>query len=273
MRKINSSSNKAVVKKKEAQKELNKRFKKMYKPVKNFVETVDQDALHQFRVQVKKLKAMLILCSAESKNRNLLKDFKPVKKVFKKAGEIRNAHINLKLAEKYQLDDAAFKKQQQKALDESIEKFRSKAKKNLKSLKKAHFVLQNNLHRLHNKTIHSFYQEKLVAIDAFFSSPEFNDELHNTRKNIKLLLYNQKTAAKAIQNKIAFNADYLDNLQNAIGEWHDHNLAIETLAGTGKDESEAINDLKNSNADLENNILQESSSFMEKVSSAKTTSA
>lgn len=261
------------MKKKEVQKELGKLFKKMKNPVKNFVKTGNQEELHQFRIQVKKLKATLILCSAENKNQHLLKDFKPVKKVFKAAGEIRNAHINLKLAKKYNLDDADFKNQQQKTLDEGIETFKNKGKKKIRSIKEAQVILQQNLHRLPDKTIRNFYQEKLAAIDAFFMMPVFNDELHNARKNIKLLLYNEKIASKSIQNKMDFDADYLDDLQNAIGEWHDHNLAIETLAGTGKDELAAINDLKNSNAELEKAILEKSSNFMTKINKVKTVSA
>ncbi len=256
------------MKKSEAKKELKKLFEKMEKPVKNFLETGDQEALHQFRVEVKKLKAMLILCSAESKNQHLLKNFKPVKTVFKKAGKIRNAHINLKLAEKYNLQDAGFKNQQQKTLDKGIETFKNKGRKNLKSIKKAHLVLQNNLHRLHNKTIQRFYQEKLAAIAAFFTDPVFDDALHNTRKNIKLLLYNWKIAAKSSSGKVNFKEDYLDDLQNDIGEWHDHNLAIETLAQTGKDEFEAIADLKNSNAALEKSVLEKSSNFTAKVNTS-----
>ncbi|RYE34282.1 MAG: CHAD domain-containing protein [Sphingobacteriaceae bacterium] len=253
------------MKKKEVQKELNKLFKKMKNPVKNFVKTGNQEELHQFRIQVKKLKAMLILCSAESKNQHLLKDFKPVKKAFKAAGEIRNAHINLKLAEKYNLDDADFTNQQQITLNEGVESFKNKGKKKIGSIKKAQVVLQKNLHRLHNKTIRNFYQEKLVVMDAFFAMPVFDEELHNARKNIKLLLYNRKIAVKAIQHKTKFDADYLDDLQNAIGEWHDHNLAIETLAGTGKGEFAAIMDLKNSNAELEKAILEKSYNFMAKL--------
>lgn len=261
------------MKKKEMKKALNKLFKKMKKPVETFIKSGDQEELHAFRVQVKKLKAMLILYSAESKNQDLLKDFKPVKTVFKKAGEIRNAHINLKLAEKYNLDDADFRNQQQKMLDEGMEKFKNEGKKKLKSVKKAHVVLQNKLHRLPNKSIRKFYQEKVEAIDRFFSGLVFNEELHNARKNIKLLLYNQKIAAEAIRHKINLNEDYLDDLQNAIGEWHDHNLAIETLAGTGKDEFEAITDLKNSNAALKKSISEKSSSFMAKINTVKTVSA
>ncbi|MGI4750111.1 MAG: CHAD domain-containing protein [Janthinobacterium lividum] len=253
------------MKKKEAVRQLNSVWKKMKAPLQTFIKLGDQEELHQFRVQVKKLKAMLVLFAAEPDNQVLMEKFKPVKKVFAKAGEIRNAHINLKLGEKYQLNDEDFNLHQQKALDEGTAVFKDEGDKYLKAIKKAHVALQNDLCRLHNKTIHKFYQHKLVKLDDFFVHIAFNEELHDARKNIKLLLYNQRIAADAIQNKIDLNYDYLDELQQNIGEWHDHNLAIEMLSKTRTNEYQAITDLKNSNAELEKVILETGKNFKEKV--------
>ncbi len=255
------------MKKKEEIRQMDKVWKKMKKPLKAFIETGNQEELHQFRVQVKKLKAMLMLYSAENKNQNLLKDFKPIKTAFKKAGEIRNAHINLKLGEKHQLQDEGFRQQQQQNLDDGSKAFKSKGRKYLKLLKKAQLVLQNHLNRLRNKTIRNFYHDKLVQLDGFFARTTFDNELHEARKNIKLLLYNQKIAAAALQNKMQLDYDYLDDLQNCIGEWHDHNLAVETLSAIAEAGYPPITDLKNSNAELEKEILEKSNSFMQKVKS------
>ncbi|MGI4728277.1 MAG: CHAD domain-containing protein [Janthinobacterium lividum] len=253
------------MKKKQAMVQMDKLGKKMKKPLKVFIKTGDQEALHQFRVQVKKLKAMLTLYAFEPANKAVLKDFKLVKTVFKKAGDIRNAHINLNLIKKYNLDDEAFKNQQQKTLDDGLKSFKNKGEKYIKSIKKSRLVLQQHLHPVCNKNIRHFYQEKLAAIDAFFTDPIFDEELHTTRKNIKLLIYNQHVATKAIPEKDRLNDAYLDDLQNDIGDWHDHNLAIETLAGTRNDEAKTITELKYSNAALEKGILEKSSNFIVKV--------
>lgn len=253
------------MKKKEAVRQMDKLWKKMKKPLKAFISGGEQEELHQFRVQVKKLKAMLQLYACEPGNQAVLKDFKPIKTVFKKAGEIRNAHINLKLGEKHQLNNEGFRHHQQQNLDHGSKAFKNKGCKYLKSIKKAHLVLQNNLGRLHNKTIRNFYHNKLVQLDDFFARITFNDELHEARKNIKLLIYNQKIAARAIQNKMQLDYGYLDDLQNCIGEWHDHNLAAETLSGIAEAEHPAVIDLRNSNNKLEKEILEKSNSFMKKV--------
>lgn len=254
------------MKKKEEIRQLDKLWAIMKKRIKAYLISGNQEDLHQFRVQVKKVKAMLTLYAFEAGNKELLKHFKPVKKIFQKAGEIRNAHINLNLGEKHQLDDESFNQQQQQILDNSSVQFKKKGSKHLKAIRKTHLILQNNINRLHDKTIRNFYREKLAQIEAFFDHITFDEELHNARKNIKLLMYNKQLAAKAIKGKVQVNQDYLDQLQNTIGKWHDHNLAIEMLAGIGEVEDQAISNIKASNATLEKTITELGNNFWEKVS-------
>ncbi len=253
------------MKKKEGIKQPDKLWKAMKTQLKTFLKTDDQDDLHQFRIYVKKLKAMLTLYSFKPENKGLLKHFKPVKRVFGKAGNVRNAYVNLKLGEKHRLNDEHFNHHQQKTLDKELEEFKNKGSKYLKQLKKTHTALQNNLQRMHNKTIRNFYQDKLAQAGVFFTAPNFGEEMHTARKNIKLLVYNQALAAKALKNKQQINLNYLDELQNAIGQWHDHNLALETLSKTNAAGEEAVINIKNSNAYLEQEILELAENFKERV--------
>jgi CHAD domain-containing protein len=253
------------MKKKEEIAALNKLWKKMESQLKAFLLSENQEELHQFRVQVKKLKAVLTLYAREKENKNLLKDFKPVKRVFAKAGDIRNAHIHLKLGQKHQLAEEGFQQHQQQLLENNLADFKKQGSKYLKAIKKAKIALQHDTHRLHNKTILKFYKEKMAEIEAFFVDPTFDEALHTTRKNIKLLIYNQKIAAPALKDKLQINLKYLDELQNSIGEWHDHNLTIDLLANTGIADDDAVNKLKMMNEDAEKAILNLGSDFKEKV--------
>ncbi len=253
------------MKKKEETRQLDKLLKNIKSFLKTYLADGQQEGLHQFRIQVKKLKAMLTLYSFEPGNKSLLKDFKPIKEVFKKAGDIRNAHINLKLGQKHQLKDENFNQHQQKTLDENNSKFNKDGSKYLKKIKKTQAILQNNIKRLHNKSIRTFYKNKLAKVESFFENPTFDEQLHNARKNIKLLLYNKQLAAKAIENKVQINNEYLDQLQDMIGEWHDHNLTVAMLADHVKTDDYAINQIRNSNTTLEKKILALSYNFKEKV--------
>ena len=82
------------MKKKEEIRQLDQLWKNIKKHLKAFLTSQNQEDLHQFRVQIKKLKAMLTLYAEEPDNKDLLTHFKPVKKVFKKAGNIRGAYLN-----------------------------------------------------------------------------------------------------------------------------------------------------------------------------------
>src|SRR5579872_4755604 len=100
------------MKKKEEVKFLDKEWKEMSSRLKAFLESGDQEELHQFRVQIKKLRAMLYLFEHTSRQHGIAKEFKPVRKIFKHAGQIRDAHINLQLSSRYVLKNESFEASQ-----------------------------------------------------------------------------------------------------------------------------------------------------------------
>src|ERR1700684_3788915 len=104
------------MKRKKEAKYLNKHWKKMQNGLKSFMQTDDKEQLHVLRVEVKKLRAMLTLIETVTHSKKLHKLFKPVRKVFKHAGEIRNAQINIELAHKYQLHNEKFESDQHQTM-------------------------------------------------------------------------------------------------------------------------------------------------------------
>src|SRR3954451_14696788 len=96
------------MKKKDAYKHLNKLWKKMQQEFKEFTRSQDPEKLHRFRVQVKKIKSFLTLLETGEKNKQLLKKFKPVKKIFKSAGIIRDAFLHNRQAKEYRIKQQEF---------------------------------------------------------------------------------------------------------------------------------------------------------------------
>ena len=92
--------------------------------LKAFIGTGDQEELHLFRVQVKKVKALLTLLDFASPRHQLLRGFKPVKKIFKHCGIIRNAYINLQLGARYHLDNEQFISGQQYIMENGVVEFK-----------------------------------------------------------------------------------------------------------------------------------------------------
>lgn len=253
------------MKTKEEKKYLKIYWNNMQKHLQDFLQSRDQKALHQFRVQVKKTRALLLLLEKGSGNKKLPRLFKPVRKIFKKAGKIREAYIHLQLGDQYHLHNEAFKKQQHGIIEKSTEAFCNRGHKHLHHLKMAHKKLNKAIDRLDNAGIRGFYEKTLDEITEFLAQPVFDERLHDCRKQIKYLLYNQKPAAGALKSLCVLNTGYLDGLQEMIGKWHDNLLAIELFSSPGSEDESANKEIRAQNEELQKKIAGSVANFREKT--------
>lgn len=183
-----------------------------------YLKNEEQEDLHRFRVQVKKLQAFMIMHDRAGHHRELLRDFRPVKKLFKCAGELRSAYISGQLSQAAQ------------PVGRSVQDFRSLAGKYWKKAKKARRTIRKKIRGIKNKSIESYYRRRLQQTGRVLAAQPSDDQLHDCRKMIKTLLYNEPLVHDLIA--VRLNTVYLDQLQEAIGDWHDH-LSGQT-AGTLK---------------------------------------
>ena len=233
--------------------------------IKSFVKTADQEELHQFRVQVKKLRALLIMIESSSKNAQLKKDFKPIKKIFKEAGEIRSAFVNLELSDQYHIKNPEFEKKQQETMDQGTKEFVARGFKLIKKLKRSQHRIYRDIHHLKNKTITKFYRHTLDEVSAFFANIQFDEDLHDCRKKIKFLLYNHKPAHKAISKKLSLDEEYLDKVQETVGKWHDNVLAIDLLSIEAHVDESLLKDFEQNDEKLRMEITDLVKDFKNKV--------
>jgi CHAD domain-containing protein len=99
----------------------------------------------------------------------------------------------------------------------NIRRFRKKGKKASKRL-------QTDMQSIQLKQIRRWYAREIIRIGILLTRS--GDALHEARKRIKTLLYVQKLLPAAITALVRLNTDYLDRLQEAIGQWHDAVVAI-----------------------------------------------
>ncbi|MBS7564410.1 CHAD domain-containing protein [Mucilaginibacter sp. Bleaf8] len=253
------------MKKKEEKKQINKKWKGLKARIQSFLASADQNELHQFRVQVKKLKALLVMLQSDKKNHKLLKDFKPVKQIFREAGDIRNAYVNLQLSEQYHLQSPDFAKHQQQIMEQGTIAFKTNSFKHIKKLKRTHTRINHDIHQLDNKSIRQFYQDNLFDIEAFLQNIVFDEQLHDCRKKVKLLMYNQKLAGKVLPRKLRLNTDYLNQLQDSIGQWHDNALAMDLFKPDENRNKAVLNKLRKNGRKLRQEIIDLSENFKAKV--------
>ncbi|GAB2690264.1 hypothetical protein GCM10027037_11510 [Mucilaginibacter koreensis] len=253
------------MKRKDESKYLAKHWKKMQQGLKAYLKTDDKEQLHTLRVEVKKLRAMLTLMQTITRNKKLLKLFKPVKAVFKHAGEIRNSQINLELAQQYQLHNDEFEHTQRQHMEQCAEEFKQKAPQYLKKLKRANHRIKNSLKRVPDKSVAGFYKDQLKQIASSLAIPHFDEGLHDCRKQMKVLMYNHSLSEKALQDRVEFNEQYIDDLQSHIGDWHDHVLAIELFASPEVQDKPVVNKIKRENRKTEKNITELTRDFLNKA--------
>jgi CHAD domain-containing protein len=222
-------------------------------------------------VQIKKLKAMLCLFEGTSRQHGLLKDFKPVRKIFRNAGNIRDAHTNLQLSERYNLKNELFETDQQKIIEKGTKEFRLNGKKYLKNIKETHKQLKKQLPKVDDDLIAEYYKKQLEQIAGNLATATFTEEMHDNRKLIKILVYNHKMADKALNGSFHFNIEYLDKLQSRIGEWHDNVIAAQLFSSPEINDKPVATQINKKNVSVKRNITALANDFLKKATEAEET--
>lgn len=213
------------MKKKNGVKYFEKEWEGMNAHLKSYLKYEEQEDLHQFRVKIKKIKAFLILSNNTTHHPAMVKQFKPIKKIFKQAGALRDAYLNLGFIKLFQPGNATG---QDILIKNATTEFKSNGDKYLRKIKRARQPLKKEIKSIKDTAINRFYDSQLRQIADSLTRHQFNQQLHDCRKRIKILLYNYKPAHESLN--IRLNEDYLEPLQQAIGDWHDQIVSITRLS-------------------------------------------
>jgi CHAD domain-containing protein len=247
---------------------FNELWHEMTAALEDFLKAGDQEKLHKFRVQVKKIRALLMLLDVALSQKKLSKSFKPVRKIFKDGGVIREAYINIQLSSHYELKNEDFILEQVNDMDKAITDFRESGKKYLKTIKTAHSEIENELEAIADEQVQEFYKSQLEQIALVLSLNEFNDALHDCRKKIKTLVYNRKVAGKALEGNLDLDNDYLDKLQGQIGDWHDTILAMQLFSSPKLNAKPVVTRIKRQHTRLQRSISKLSADFWKRATNA-----
>lgn len=256
------------MKKKTGKAYFNDLWDEMTSHLESFLKDGDQEKLHKFRVQVKKLRALFTLLDAALSQKKLSKAFKPVRQIFKDGGVIREAYINIQLSSHYELKNEDFILEQVNEMEKAMTGFRENGKKYLKTVKTVHKELEDALEAIADEQISGFYKDQLERIEAALGANQFTDELHDCRKRIKTLVYNRKVAGKALEGNLELNNDYLDKLQDQIGNWHDTIIAIQLFSSPHLNAKPVVTRIKRQHTRLQRSISKLSTDFWKRATYA-----
>lgn len=208
-----------------------------------FDQSRDEKALHRLRLEIKKIRALVELAKAQSGKR-AAGHFAGLKEMFRQAGVIRDAGSQVRYLEERHLLSPEFRERQTRSIGLAGDVFAGHIRQFRRKGKKAAKRIRMEVHSIHPRRIQRWYAREIIRTGILLTGsvdplhgPKGEDEeydpLHEARKKIKTLLYVQKLLPAEIVQRIRLNRDYLDQLQEAIGQWHD---AMVAMAGWAKDD-------------------------------------
>lgn len=208
------------------------------KSLKTFKKKRDKEALHKLRVEVKKMKAVLLLQSGSFSDEKLPEEFSEIRKVFKEAGKIREADINIKLLKAHDVTDSKIKKELKAIVKKKGEEFRGKIASHLRKLHKTVPLFLRKFSALPGEKIVGLFNKELRSLSAASQVRMGPVQLHDCRKQLKNLLYIHSSLGSAMIKKMKINIFYLKKLEETIGEWHDVIIIIDLLKERGYSEKQ-----------------------------------
>jgi CHAD domain-containing protein len=219
-----------MLKKKRQLKYLNKRWANMHHHLQTFSNDGGQETIHKLRVEIKKVRAFTQFSHALRGQQLSTADLKKIKRIFKHAGMIRDAYTSLLTMKRYRISNTVLRSEEAGIIKNEAGKFRTLSGNYNKRISKADKTFHKKVHAVKNNAIkHWFGLQLRIIASALGESSVY--ELHPARKRIKTLLYILAILPEKMASGLRLNTTYLNKLQDAIGQWHDHSTATALLIG------------------------------------------
>ncbi len=254
-----------MLKKKRTAKIIGKRFSAIRTRLRAFRKTQEPEELHKLRVEIKKLRAILLLQSDALDSGHLPGEFKPVKTLFKDAAGVRTPHVNLQLLDNYKIPGDTFRRSQETALRKQSIKFRDNVDDYLDSLKPVKKKFLRKLKDIDDKYVQNMSATQLDQLSTLFSTRD-PEQLHECRKKLKNLLYIHASLGKPLAAKLKFGKLYLTKLQELIGTWHDILDAQLLLKKARSADKKLLSKLRAEQVRLEKQVFSLAKNFRVKAS-------
>jgi CHAD domain-containing protein len=216
-----------MLSKKRQKKYLRKRGEEVLGRLHAYAFSREQEALHKMRVEIKKMRSFLKFIKACS-GQEYAEDFRPVKKIFRRAGRIRDAYNNNKVIEDYRLDNPDFRRQQDQIQEEESAVFVQHIEEYIRKAGRAGRRMEGSLRGISERCIREWAAGQLMKIAVNFMASSM-EEFHKGRKKIKNIQHVLTLLPHKLAMKLLLNEEYLDRLQDAIGKWHDAQVAVGLL--------------------------------------------
>lgn len=174
---------------------INKRFKKIEVLFREIISGFEMESIHEFRTEIKKLRAFLRLLNVEIDTDNRLKISKKMKTFYAYTGTIRNLQLQLKNMDayienpQYTVIETYFE-----YLKKIIEKWKENAIEFMKSENNFYTdkkkIIKQVPGKIRKASAKKFLQNKMNELARLVKDLPDDDVLHSIRKLLKDILYN-----------------------------------------------------------------------------------
>lgn len=194
----------------------------------------DEKAIHKLRVRIKMLRAFVIILKWYDDDIELGR-LKGLRKLFKKAGEIRDWQLLTAFVQKSDNDGEELKQ----VLDFIKEKEKGAYKQYRRTCRKYEDELVKGIAHwlkaylmLLNKWPADYFSNATQGIINQLSLEELTDKvMHNIRRDVKVLIYNLRmlNAESTASESLPLQPEFLMRLDGLLGNWHDARVAESQL--------------------------------------------
>ncbi len=198
------------------------RVKQVFNHLHNFDSSMSETDLHDFRVELKKMRAILKFLSKIYSKQKLKKSARLLANIFQQAGDIREYQILLQWLDKNDMNDLIIQCFPEHRMIEMIQHFQQQTHLFKLELKELVDQLTDFVKSTNSILSEQYATDLFAQINKIILKDCNTSQWHDLRKRIKQWQY----ACNWVDEK-DWNLEnaYFQKLQEAIGNWHD----IETI--------------------------------------------
>lgn len=227
-------------------------------------EAEDPEAIHSLRLEIKKIRALAVLLREISGNEKQYST-KALRSVFQLAGRIRLAELNLKTLADFNFSQPALEQDERKLAALGFELIKARAEAFLEETESGKKQFTNSIRDIKNCELRSWFNKSFNDLSIFFLWPIQKEGLHEKRKNIKEVNTILKICPNSLVQELEPDQQYLDNLQELIGQWHDLSVFSNMLLSLGLTEDPGYACIKKKEKELFESVLGEATGFDLKI--------
>lgn len=213
--------------------------------LKSFYKNQDPEDIHRLRVEIKKIYALLALLKNCCADVEFFGHVKPVKKIFKEAGSIRDAQVNLQFIFSQRNTNEEYKTRQRSLIKRLEKEFCTGINSHVKSVGKYYTIIRKSFSDIKNDCILQFFKKQMKKTEQALTDLTDKKRLHKCRKRIKRMIYIYALLDSTLKKKLKLNMAYLNKLEKAISQWHDSVVARDVLRDASFAETRLLTKLEN----------------------------